>query len=191
MGGSMRPETALLALLAIVGAETIAVRGVVGAERLPATPDLNRLPRTLNPQSADTWEGSGDVPIPSSVAAALGADQTLERVYLNGPKTVQLDLLVVWFRSQRGGQTQPHSPKVCMPGAGWLPVESREVRIETSLGTIPATHMVVTNRGQRAEVLYWYQTTRRVVAGECCGNVFTISGGGGGAPRDITLGRGL
>src|SRR5258708_8442190 len=177
MEGSMRPEVALLAVLAVVGAETLAVRGVLGAERLPGTPDLSRLPRTLNPQSPDTWEGGGDVLIPSSVAAALGAGQTLERLYSNGRKMVQLDLFVAWFRSQRGGQTQPHSPKVCMPGSGWLPVESREGRIQTGLGTIPAAHMVVTNRGQRAEVLYWYQTRRRVVAGEWAAKFFTIADG--------------
>jgi hypothetical protein len=77
-----------------------------------------------------------------------------------------VNLFVAWFQSQRGGRTQPHSPKVCLPGAGWTAEDSGEIQIQTPAESIPANRLVASNLGQRAVVLYWYQTPRRVLAGE-------------------------
>jgi EpsI family protein len=107
----------------------------------------------------------------------LGADQTLERAYLNPATGATVDLFVAWFQSQRGGATQPHSPKVCMPGSGWMPVESTEIRMNTSRGEIPVQRYVVANHGVTGVALYWYQTPRRVVTGEWEAKFFTFADG--------------
>jgi EpsI family protein len=75
-------------------------------------------------------------------------------------------LLVAWFSTQREGTRQPHSPKVCLPGAGWTPRIVDEVTVNTVAGPITVNRYVVDRATKRAVVLYWYQTPRRVMAGE-------------------------
>ena len=168
----MSHKRAAIAVAALMTAQALAVHGFVGAERLPPPPDLNRLP-----QSIDVWKGYTEIPILPAVAQQLGADRALERLYNHGETGVTVDLFVAWFQSQRGGATQPHSPKVCMPGSGWLPIETGEIRMNTSLGEIPVERYVVANRGMRAVTLYWYQTPRRVITGEWQAKFFTILDG--------------
>jgi EpsI family protein len=168
----MQPKSAAIAVSLCMAAQGFAVHTFVGGERLPAPPDLARLPQRI-----DGWQGYADIPIAAGTLQQLGADRTLERGYLNPATGATVDLFVAWFQSQRGGATQPHSPKVCLPGSGWLPVESTEIRMNTSLGEIPVQRYVVTNRGARAVALYWYQTPRRVVTGEWEAKFFTLADG--------------
>jgi EpsI family protein len=73
--------------------------------------------------------------------------------------------------------TQPHSPQVCLPGSGWLPLESRVITVNTALGPIPVQRYLVSNRGRRALTLYWYQSPRRVLTGEWEAKFFTFADG--------------
>src|SRR5258708_5559161 len=105
-------------------------------------------------------------PVRPEVAGVLHADQLLSRSCLEPATNASAGLFVAWFQSQRGGASQPHSPKVCLPGSGWTPQVTGEVRVETSAGAIEVNRYIVVNGQQRAIVLYWYQTPRRVIAGE-------------------------
>jgi len=146
---------------AFLTAQAVIVYWAAGAERLPAPPDLAHFPRIFH-----HWGEFREDPIEPAVQQVLAADRLLSRTYLHAPETTVAQLLVAWFQSQRGGQSQPHSPKVCLPGSGWIPEATGEVTISTAAGPIRVNRYIVTNRGQRAVVLYWYQTPRRVVAGE-------------------------
>ena len=130
-------------------------------ERVPPTPALGRFPAALG-----QWKQVSDDKIAPDVAAQLGADQWISRYYSDQPNARLAGLFVAWFESQRGGARQPHSPKVCLPGAGWTPESTADVTIETTAGPITVTRMIVGNGAQRAVVLYWYQTPLRVVGGE-------------------------
>ena len=70
------------------------------------------------------WE-----PIPADELAALKTDDSLERFYADQSGRSEIELRVAYYGSQRGGERQPHSPKVCLPGGGWMPIESRTVRV--------------------------------------------------------------
>src|SRR5258706_15563120 len=117
----MKHKRAALAVALLLAAQGLAVHIIVGAERLPAPPDLTRLPQLI-----DGWQSFGEIPIAATTIQQLGADRSLERSYINRTTGASVDLFIAWFQSQRGGATQPHSPKVCMPGSGWPPVESTE-----------------------------------------------------------------
>lgn len=168
----MKSEAAAIAMLGLLAVQGFVVRNIAGAERLPPVPDLARFPMAAGP-----WRAYSDIAIPRATARELGADQVLERLYFHQATGVSADLFIAWFRSQRGGTTQPHSPKVCLPGAGWLPMETSRISLETQSGTIEANRYLIRNRGQRALVLYWYQTPRRVVAGELAAKFFTVADG--------------
>ena len=64
----------------------------------------------------------------------LKADDTLTRTYASAVDGGAANLFVAYFRTQRTGQS-PHSPKNCLPGAGWTQTVSGYIDVP-----IPATH---------------------------------------------------
>ena len=151
-----------LAVPAILAAQALLVGYGITAEHPPALANLASFPTQVG-----MWSKVAEQRVDPAVEAQLGADRLLERVYQNPKAASGLDFFVAWFQSQRGGKTQPHSPQVCLPGSGWVPEDSSVIQIDTAAGSIPANRNVVaSNLGQRAVVLYWYQTPRRVLAGE-------------------------
>ncbi|HUA83516.1 MAG TPA: EpsI family protein [Bryobacteraceae bacterium] len=146
----------------ILATQALVVSYGLSAEHLPALADLAGFPTRVG-----TWSRIADQPVDPAVRAQLGADRLLERIYQSPKMPSGLDFFVAWFQSQRGGKTQPHSPQVCLPGSGWVVDDIARIHIDTAAGSIPANRYLVTSSlGQRAVVIYWYQTPRRVLAGE-------------------------
>jgi EpsI family protein len=137
------------------------VRWLATGEHLPDPPSLSTFPDQIG-----HWKQFSEDPIEPAVQAELRADGLLSRTYLDPSTHTSAGLLVAWFQSQRGGHSQPHSPKVCLPGSGWTAEESSEITLDTTLGAITINRYAAVNRGQHSIVLYWYQTPRRVVANE-------------------------
>lgn len=144
----------------LLAGQALSVNWIARAERPPAAPDLARFP-----QSFGQWTQVREDPTSEAVQAELGADGILSRTFI-GSQQASGSLFVAWFQSQRAGARQPHSPRVCLPGAGWIPETSGEMTIETAAGPITVNRYIVTQKNRRAVVLYWYQTPRRVSAGE-------------------------
>jgi EpsI family protein len=130
-------------------------------ERPPAKPDLESFPAQVG-----SWARTGELPVEAGTLAQLGADRVMNSMYTERPNGESANLFVAWFQSQRAGASQPHSPQVCLPASGWVPESNRTIDIGTSAGTITVNRYVIAYGPQRAVVLYWYQTPRRVVAGE-------------------------
>lgn len=72
---------------------------------------------------------------------------------------------VGYYGSQTQGRTI-HSPKNCLPGAGWEALASRRERVATAAGFVPVNRYVIRRGDERALVLYWYQGRGRVQANE-------------------------
>jgi EpsI family protein len=132
-----------------------------GKERLPAAPELSRFPVALN-----DWVRLREDPLEPEIVHALNADGLLSRTYVQRPAGSLASLFLAWFQSQRGGERQPHSPKVCLPASGWVPEASGEMKIETAAGAIRVNRYLVANGIERAVVLYWYQTPHGAIASE-------------------------
>jgi len=158
------PDPLKILVPVLLVAEALAVQWAGHAERVPAAPELTALPHQIGRLSH-----SAEIPIEPEVQAQLRADRLLERLYYSGNSAAagsQADLFIAWFNSQSKGDRQPHSPRVCLPGSGWLPVSTAAVRIETPAGELDATLYLVSKGISRSAVLYWYQTPRRAIAGE-------------------------
>ena len=56
----------------------------------------------------------------------LGPGQFLLRNYISPRGEAPINLYIAFFPSQRSGDTI-HSPKNCLPGAGWAPLESQRM----------------------------------------------------------------
>ena len=96
--------------------------------------------------------------MPQAEQEVLHADDTLYRVY-SRPSGALAVLFVAYFKTQRTGQS-PHSPKNCLPGSGWEPVETPGfIRIPVT-GRRPLYRQPLRGvQGRRKDVvLYWYQS---------------------------------
>lgn len=154
---------------AFLAAQALLVHWSRGTERPPAPPALAQFPAAFG-----GWTKLHDDPVDPDVAAILHADRLLSRTYVNAAGE-PVDFLVAWFQSQRAGLSQPHSPKVCLPASGWMPVSTGEVSLDTAAGRIDANRYLVASRGARALVLYWYQTSRRTTAGEWASKFWLVA----------------
>jgi EpsI family protein len=86
----------------------------------------------------------------------------------------EVELFVVYYSAQRSGDAL-HSPRNCLPGAGWEPVSSGflEISNPTPAGSFfPANHYVIEKDGVRQDVLYWYQAHGREFASEYLGKIY-------------------
>ena len=147
------------ALLIVLTAGLLQVRG--RSEAIPHGVPLSSFPAQLA-----SWSGE-DVPLDQDVLDILGPGQFLVRNYENqSSRQPNIDLFIAYFPSQRTGDTI-HSPKHCLPGAGWTPLQSSRVTLSLpGHGPFPANRYVIARAGDRDLVLYWYWAHDRGVASE-------------------------
>lgn len=128
-------------------------------ETLPNSADLNGFPSHVQ-----NWKGTDQV-IAQDVLDTLGAGHFLSRFYTR-EDAPPIDLFIAYYPSQRSGDAI-HSPKNCLPGSGWFPIESGRTTIDISpQQSIAANRYVVARGGSRQLVIYWYQAHGRTTASE-------------------------
>jgi len=76
-------------------------------------------------------------------------------------------LFVAYWDTQRKG-AQPHSPRNCLPGAGWEPLEASRLTIPLPVpfGAITANRYVIQKDRNQQLVFYWYHSQGKAIAGE-------------------------
>lgn len=118
------------------------------------------------PDQLGNWTGT-DIPIPPETLAVLGPGDFLQRDYQKTmAENPPVGLFLAYFPSQRSGDTI-HSPKHCLPGGGWFPLESSVINISLpGQGISPVNLYLVANGDQRALVIYWFRSRDRVLASE-------------------------
>jgi EpsI family protein len=148
----------LIALLIVAGAGGYA--HVLEANRVAAgaPPRLDQLPAAFG-----DWR-SEDIPMSASVNKVLGADVTLQRIYHNASRQ-QVEVFLAYF-SRQAVNSQIHSPKHCLPGAGWTIVSTEPTCVEFPGQSQSATRMVLQREGASEEMLYWFRTRSGSVTGE-------------------------
>jgi EpsI family protein len=79
--------------------------------------------------------------------------------------TIAFSVYVGYYDRQVQGKTI-HSPKNCLPGAGWEGVSAREEQLQVGSGRVPVNRYTLVNSGSKAVVYYWYQGRGRVESNE-------------------------
>ena len=102
--------------------------------------------------------------VTDDVRRVAGMTSYIMREY-NPPNGTPFSVYVGYYDEQRQGKSI-HSPKNCLPGDGWEPVESGVATIATSSGDIVVNRYRVAKPGQQALVYYWYQGRGRVAHDE-------------------------
>ncbi len=95
-----------------------------------------------------------------------GMDEYVNRVY-SKDSTQVFSLYVGYYTYQTQGKSI-HSPRNCLPGAGWEPVESATLPIGSApgIGSRDMNKYVLANQGNYAAVYYWYQGRGRIESNE-------------------------
>lgn len=153
-----------------LAAQILLIHAAASREHPPAPPPLSRFPVEFG-----RWKLFREDPVAADIARELGADALLSQTYVETPTGSRASLFVAWFQTQRGGVRQPHSPKVCLPASGWTPEVTDEITLDTAAGAITVNRYLVAKGAQRAVVLYWYQTPRRVIAGEWAAKLWLVA----------------
>jgi EpsI family protein len=131
------------------------------------------LPLSSFPTQIGDWK-SQDLTLSPDILSVLGPGEFLSRVY-SAPGQPYVDFFVAYFPSQRTGDTI-HSPKNCIPGSGWTPLESSRITITRADGTsIPANRYLIQKGADRELVIYWYQAHGRAVASEYLAKFYLVA----------------
>jgi EpsI family protein len=87
------------------------------------------------------------------------------RIYWRPDSTAAFTTYVGYYDKQTQGKSM-HSPKNCLPGAGWEVLRDGTATVVASDGPHVVNRYLLKNGAQQAVVYYWYQGRGRVVASE-------------------------
>lgn len=107
-----------------------------------------------------------DVALSNEERVATGVSAYLMRTYRRADVAADFFSVYIGYYDQQSQGKTIHSPRNCLPGSGWEPLESVPVTLETRAGPVVVNQYVLQRGDQRALVLYWYQGRGRVEASE-------------------------
>ena len=97
-------------------------------------------------------------------ARVLDADETLHRTYRHrGGSTVSL--FVAYFAEQQVN-SQIHSPRNCLPGAGWNVASLEKVSLDLGGQAQSASLLRMRRQGIQQDVVYWFRSQGGTLSGE-------------------------
>ncbi len=143
-----------------------------------ATPNREYIPVMKPLEQMDAgiagWSLTGQSKPEQEVQDLLRADDALTRTFRRGDES--LSLFIAFFKSQRAGVV-PHSPRVCLPGAGWTPGDSSfvDVQVPGRAAPININRYVVSRGENKSVVYYWYHSPHHIVASEMWAKVYVIT----------------
>jgi len=135
----------------------------------------SRLPLQSFPRQIKAWSGT-DIRIDDDTLRILGAGEFLLRNYRSEEASdSDINLFIAYFPSQRAGDTI-HSPRHCLPGSGWTPLENTRATL-TMQGhePVPVNRYVVARGDLRQIVLYWYWAHDRGLASEYWAKFYLVA----------------
>ena len=142
--------------------QTGALRLLSLPEQNLAIPLLHTLPLEIGP-----WKASGESTLEQDVTDYLKPDEYILRDYSDARAGRPINLFLAYFKSLQNSYG-PHSPRVCMPGAGWLVRQSKIVLMPVPGHPegIPVNEYVLEKSNSRILMMYWYQNDRSIWAEE-------------------------
>ena len=126
------------------------------------------------PREIGKWSFVNTTSLPQKVEEKLGVDDYLEYDYVSPARQI-VNLYVSYFSSMEGKGF--HSPRNCMPGAGWdvasLEPLVLEIRYSDSM-PVEINNMILQKGADRQVVLYWYQCRGRFIRSEYMEKIYQV-----------------
>jgi EpsI family protein len=134
-------------------------------------PDTLHQPLEEFPAALGGWEMKSSTQLDQSVLAKLVPTAYIDRQYVKGSS--QVELFIAYYSAQRAGESM-HSPKNCLPGAGWEIWDYGTASLAVNGRSVAVNKFFIQNGAARGVVLYWYQTPDRIIADEYRAKVFFV-----------------
>lgn len=125
------------------------------------------------PLEIGQWKGHRGE-LDQKVYNILGVEDYILANYRKGNRET-VNLYVGFYQSQKEGDII-HSPKNCMPGAGWKIMETaiEPVAIPSSGKTIKVIKLLLQKGVEKQVVLYWFQSRGRIIASEYMQKIWLV-----------------
>ncbi|MCG8552577.1 MAG: EpsI family protein [Desulfobacterales bacterium] len=125
------------------------------------------------PLEIGAWQGVTDQ-MDERVYNILGVEDYILANFRKGPGQT-VNLYVGFYQSQSKGDII-HSPKNCMPGAGWNIVENSAIPINLpkSGESIKIERLLLDKDGQKQVVYYWFQSRGRIIYSEYMQKIWLV-----------------
>jgi EpsI family protein len=168
MLGSLLASPHAKALTAVLLAQSALFYAMPNTEFVPSIKPLEQMDAGIG-----DWRMTGQYHPDQETQDILKADDALTRVFDRRGEV--LTLFIAFFKSQRAGVV-PHSPQVCLPGAGWTPGASGyiDVTVPGRAEPIQVNRFVVARGENKSIVYYWFQSPHHIVASEIKSKVYLV-----------------
>jgi EpsI family protein len=106
-----------------------------------------------------------DVPVSEAEQRLAGMSSFVLRSHAPPDGPMAFSIYIGYYDEQRQGKSI-HSPRNCLPGAGWEPVGFRPVTLATANGEVTVNRYHLVKESEQSIVYYWYQGRGRVAHDE-------------------------
>ena len=149
--------------LALLLATFAASKVTAQRESKPLDESLNTIPFEIG-----GFVGTDNHPLEDTILRELKATSFITRNYRK--EGLSADLFIAFYAQQRAGESM-HSPKHCLPGSGWEIWDYDTVVIPVADQRFTVNRYSIRHDNDRRQVLYWYQSRKRVFASEYLGKL--------------------
>lgn len=162
-------STRLFVVAILLAATGLLLHTRGNTDLVPVSEPLSQVPRVIT-----GWTGN-DETIDQDSLDLLGAGDFLSRVYTQGGQSQAIGLFIAYYPTQRTNDTM-HSPKHCLPGAGWYFESSQYVDLKDANATPHRVgEYIISNGEYRQFVIYWYQEHGRSIPNEYLARMFLVT----------------
>ena len=139
------------------------------SEKVPPVKSFSNFPMELA-----NWKGHRGA-LEDEVYNILGVEDYVLANYFDGPRR-QVNFYLGFYQSQKEGDLI-HSPRNCLPGAGWKIIKSmrRSLELDNGGGKHEVAALVMEKGPARQVVLYWFHSRGRVIASEYMQKVWLVA----------------
>ena len=129
----------------------------------------------LFPDRIGEWQGRQATNLEVEVLNILKVNDYLMRRYVDANGR-SIWLYIGYWATQRRGGGQAHSPKNCLPGGGWEPIDASRLTITLPppYAPIEVNRYLIQKDRDMQVVLYWYQAQGHAVASELSAKVAMV-----------------
>ena len=140
-------------------------------------PDISLPRKSLAefPKRLGDWTAISEQKIDRRSMDILQVDDYIVRNY-SSTDGKMIGLYIGYFKSQRTGKGI-HSPRQCLPGAGWVPINTSIYNMEVPIHNpvvVPVNKFVMGKGLDRQLYLFWYQGRGRIYASEYWNKIYLI-----------------
>ena len=105
------------------------------------------------PEMLGQWRAS-ESRLPPSVEAVAGASEYFYGDFFS-PSNNKVNLYIAYYQDQKQGPA-PHSPKVCIPGDGWVITSDTPVLIKSSTGKSYEVSRLIISKDEHTIITYYW-----------------------------------